>query len=375
MAGQLTSNSLPSAYFTEENFTSEPSEPPNEELHPYGVLVFVACVWILVAVLGITGNIIVILSVVLSKSVRTMTNVLVVNLSVADLWTSLSLPWTSVALLSNGTLPLTSVVPCQVTEFMWHTGLGASLYNLALISVNRLVRITRPAIYRQLFTPCKMACIVAVSWFIPFFVILFPTFIGVDSLGHDLKHNSCSDDDNHPRAADYNLAQTIGFYPIPMTTVIISYVLIYIYIRRHFKQQKGNKGASDPIEASGAGMASMSISDSEATADDKHKRKVSQQQLQITKNLFMTVCAFTVCISPYFISLFVPTSEIFTLYGATILIFNSCVNPLIYAAKHPQFKKVLRPMMRCRWSEIPEPSRVLLAVRANVDTIVSLTPS
>ena len=369
MAGQLTSTSLPSAYFTDDNFTSPPSEPPTEEFYPYGVFVFLACLWSLVAVLGITGNIMVILSLVLSKSVRTMTNVLVVNLSVADLWTSLSLPWTSVALVSNGTWPLASVVPCQVAAFMWHTGLGASLYNLALISVNRLVRITRPEhIYRQLFTPCTMACIVAVSWFIPFFVILFPTFIGIGSLGHDLKHHTCTDDDNHPRANEYNLAQTIGFYPIPMTTVIISYLVIYIHVRRHFKTQKYmKKSPSDPVEASGASVVSMSMSDSEATGDDKHKSKLSQQQLQITKNLFMTVCAFTVCISPYFISLFFPTSSEFAIYFATILIFNSCLNPIIYAAKHPQFKKVLRPMMRCRWSEIPEPSRVLLAVRAKLN--------
>ena len=267
MAGQLTSTSLPTAHFTEDNFTSLPvtSETPGDDLQPYGALVFLACVWSLVAVLGITGNIMVILSVVLSKSVRTMTNVLVVNLSVADLWTSLSLPWTSVALVSNGTWPLASVVPCQLAAFMWHTGLGASLFNLALISVNRLVRITRPAIYGQLFTPWKMACIVAVSWFIPFFVILFPTVIGVGSLGYDLSNgDTCTDDDSHPRGHEYNLTQTIGFFPIPMTTVIISYLLIYIYIRRHFKQQKGNEGASDFVEASGGGMVSKSMSDFEA---------------------------------------------------------------------------------------------------------------
>ena len=81
-------------------------------LHRYGVLVSMACVWIVVAVLGITGNTMVILSAILSNHVRTMTNVLVVNLSVADLWTCLSLPWTSVALLSDGTWPLASEAPC-----------------------------------------------------------------------------------------------------------------------------------------------------------------------------------------------------------------------------------------------------------------------
>ena len=43
---------------------------------------------------------------------------------------------------------------------------------------------------------------------------------------------------------------------------------------------------------------------------------------------------------------------------------NSCVNPIIYAAKHPQFKKVMRHLLRCRYSEIEEPSDTLKALVA-----------
>ncbi|XP_033633583.1 G-protein coupled receptor moody-like [Asterias rubens] len=360
---------------TEGNFTSPPASsvaPAAVELHSYGVLVFIACWWILVAVLGIAGNFMVILSAVLSESVRTMTNVLVVNLSVADLWTSLSLPWTVIALIGNGTWPLRTVVPCQIAAFMWHTGLGASLYILALISVNRLVRITRPGIYRRIFTPCSMVGIVFISWAIPFTVILLPLTLGIGSLGHDLKFNTCTDDDLHEEAAKYNLAQTIGFYPIPMVTVLISYIIIYIHIRRHFKRQieqkKSNSAtlSADPIEASGTSVASMSVTGSDATMVEK--RKISRHQLQITKNLFLTCCAFMLLISPYFIYLFIPNAnDAFALYGATILICNSCVNPIIYASKHPQFKKVLRPMLRCRWSEIPQPSKTLRYLRKKMN--------
>ena len=261
---------------------------------------------------------------------------------------------------------------------MWHTGLGASLYNLALIALNRLVRITRPmSTYNWLFTPRKMACIVALSWLIPIFIIVFPIAIGVGSLGHDLKHDTCTDDDLHHRAQDYNLAQTIGFYPVPLATVIISYLIIYIHIRRHFGKQKTmNKSQSstsmDPIEPSGTSMTSVSSEIVETAQPGenagKQTRKVNRQQLQITKNLFWVFCAFTLCISPYFISLFIPTSEKFALYGATILIFNSCINPIIYGAKHPQFKRVMRPMLRCRWAQIPQPSGVLRATLSRLHT-------
>ncbi|XP_022091889.1 G-protein coupled receptor moody-like [Acanthaster planci] len=378
--------------FDEENFTTVPaSETLNfedgnitidvttsetlEELHPYGVLVFVACVWIIVAVLGIIGNSMVILAAVLSKHVRSTTNVLVVNLSVADLWTCLSLPWSSVAMLVNGPWPLASEFPCQVAAFMWHTGLGASLYSLALIAVNRLVRITRPlATYNMIFSPRKMVFIVAISWLIPIFVIVFPLTIGVGALGHDLLHDTCTDDELHPRAGDYNLAQTIGFYPIPMTTVVISYAVIYVHVRQHFGKRLSTEKNHDRVtfgvdttEPSGTSITSSADvieEHEEGNEKTRHFCQISRQQLQITKNLFFVFCAFTLCISPYFISLFIPTSEKFALFGATILIFNSVVNPIIYAAKHPQFKKVLRPMLRCKLDKIPEPSKTLRAIQS-----------
>ncbi|XP_038050909.1 G-protein coupled receptor moody-like [Patiria miniata] len=368
-------NSTMAQNFEDQNVTTSSTSEPTSELHPYGVLVFAACAWVIVAVLGITGNAMVILAAILSKHVRTTTNVLVVNLSVADLWTCLSLPWSSVALLSNGTWPLASEIPCQIAAFMWHTGLGVSLYNLAFIALNRLVKITcRLATYNRIFSPRKMAYIVALSWFIPIFVIIFPLTIGVGSLGLDLRDDTCTDDDLHPRADDYNLAQTIGFYPIPMITVVVSYVVIYIHVRRHFSKQlsktQNKDTATDAVQPSATSMTSISTTGTSAEVLEEReerkgaarKRKISRQQLQITKNLFWVFCAFTLCISPYYISLFFANSDVFALYGATILICNSCVNPIIYGVKHPQFKKVLRPMLWCKWKKIPQPSETLQAI-------------
>ncbi|XP_038070501.1 G-protein coupled receptor moody-like [Patiria miniata] len=368
-------NSTMAQNFEDQNITMASTVEAPPELHSYGVLAFVACVWIIVAVLGITGNTMVIIAAILSKQVRTTTNVLVVNLSVADLWTSLSLPWSSVALLSNGTWPLATEIPCQIAAFMWHTGLGASLYNLAFIALNRLVKITCPlATYNRIFSPRKMVFIVTLSWLIPIFVITFPLTIGVGALGHDLKHDTCTDDDLHPRANEYNLVQTIGFYPIPMTTVIVSYVIIYVHVRRHFRKQltktKNKDRSTDAIEPSATSMTSLSTAGTSAEVIEEReehegatrKRKISRQQLQITKNLFWVFCAFTLCISPYYISLFFANSDVFALYGATILIFNSCVNPIIYGVKHPQFKKVLRPMLWCKWKKIPQPSKTLQSI-------------
>ena len=349
--------------------------------HPFAALAVVSSLWVVIALVGITGNALVILSAVLSERVRTTTNVLVVNLSVADLWTCLALPWTSVALVSRGRWPLATEVPCEIAAFMWHTGLGASLYNLALIAVNRAVRITQPLpTYNRLFSPCSMACLVTASWLVPVSVIAVPLWCGVGKLGHDLKFDTCTDEDHHETAGIYNRVQTTGFYPVPMVTVVVCYTVIYVHVRRHFgKQTRMSKTkisrSTDNLEASSTGavsgtsVTSVSLEISQTTSGEGatggktgRGRRISSQQLQITKNLFYVVCAFTLCVSPYFISLFIPGSQHLALYLATVLICNSCVNPVIYAAKHPQFKTVMRPLMRCRLSDVPQPSRALVTI-------------
>ncbi|XP_022081078.1 melatonin receptor type 1A-like [Acanthaster planci] len=356
--------------FKASNATTASMTDELAEVYSYGELVFIGCTWTLVAVLGVVGNSLVILSVILSKLVQTSTNVLVVNLSVADLLTSLSLPWSSVVMLSDGaSWPLSTEVPCQIAAFLFHTGLGASLYNLALIALNRLVRITRPlATYNRIFSPCKMAWIVTFAWLVPVIVVVFPPTIGVGNLGIDTKLPSCSDDELHPLAELYNLAQAIGFFPVPLITVIISYLAIYMYIRGHFKQlstiTNGDNPTPHPNSTEVPGEASDRASREEEYRSGRSQHRISQQQLTITKNLFVIFVTFMLCISPYFLSLFVPTSKRFTLYFATILILNSCVNPILYGAKHPQFRKVFRPMLRCRWERIPQPSEALKAMLA-----------
>ena len=67
----------------------------------YGERVFGAIIVIIVSVVGIFGNSMIILSVIISKKLRTSTNAFVVNLGVADLLTCLFLPWFAVALLGQ----------------------------------------------------------------------------------------------------------------------------------------------------------------------------------------------------------------------------------------------------------------------------------
>ncbi len=353
--------------------------PVYSSLYPYEARAALVGFWILACIMGLVGNSLVIWSVILSKKLRTVTNAFVVNLSVADFWTSLSYPWICIALVSHETWPMESEFPCILAAIQLYTGLGTSFYTLASIALNRTVLITQPMnIYRWWYSPRKVAVMITMTWIIPCIVFFFPPLIGIGSIGYDPQDNTCSDKDGHPRGPEYNLAQSVGLYPIPMIIIISCYTALYIHLKQHFKKQKKSRymksSQSFSTAASMDGEASTSFtpapgeSASSQRIAKKTKRAISRQQLAITKNLFLVFCIFTLLISPYFISLAIPGSRVFALPGVTITAFNSCVNPMIYAVNHPQFKVVMRKIIQCRYSEIQDPSdllKLLLSLRKN----------
>ncbi|XP_038066842.1 melatonin receptor type 1B-A-like [Patiria miniata] len=356
------------------NVTTMEPATLSPSLHPYNVRIGLACVWILAAVLGLVGNSLVIWSVVLSKKLRTVTNAFVVNLSLADFWTSLSYPWQAVAILSHGSWPLATEVPCYIAAVQFYTGLGTSLYSLAAIAFNRFMLVTQiPATYSRWYSPRKVSAMIAATWVIPSIVFFLPPILGIGDFGYDPQGSTCTDKDGHPRGPEYNLAHSLGFFPAPLLIIIGAYTALYIHLKRHFRKQKRRRTQQDSPtrdnKAVGKSTVGLSIS-TESTGQGMsindvancNRREISRQQLAITKNLFMVFSIFFLLVAPYFIALAVPSSRTFALYGATITILNSCVNPIIYTAKHPQFKLVLRKILCCRYSQIPEPSDWLKSI-------------
>ncbi|XP_038058756.1 melatonin receptor type 1B-A-like [Patiria miniata] len=346
------------------NGSVEPTSP--SEYH-YKARVVLAVFWILFTVFGFTGSSLVIWSVVLSKKLRTVTNAFVVNLSVADFWTAMSYPWMAVAGLGVHQWPLESEIPCRIAALQFNTGFGASLYILAAIAVNRWVVVTQSIdTYRWLYTPKKLAAMIAATWIIPCLLVSLPPAFQAGKLGFDERTHTCSDVSN----ATYNLVMTLGLYPIPMVIIISSYTALYVHIRRHFKQQKRRHapmGKSSTIvdveltsdksfSADPTGASSGPTIDSMSA---KSLKAIKRQQMAITKNLFLICLAFTVLVSPYFMSLAAPGSAGFTVYAAIIATVNSCVSPIIYTVNHPHFKVIFPLMLTCRYAEIPEPSDFL----------------
>ena len=348
-----------------DNATMASTTEASLSLHTYPERVVVAFFFLMIALTNIIGNSMVILAVVFSKKLRTSANVFVVSLSSADLLAGLAAPMSVVALLSPGDhWPWSSEAPCYIAGMLLYTSSSASLFNLASIALNRLILIKRPmTLYRSLYTRRNLVINVVVIWVVAIAIMTVPPLCGVGGFGYDEQHHTCSDLDTHPKAKTFERIQTFTSYPIPFIIIITSYVMIFIHVHRHFKRQAEMGNATSPGSSS-SGNSSFIASDSAAVLKAARRDRISRQQLDITKNLFTAACAFFICITPYCVALFIPNNDRLLLFGGVIFLSNSCVNPVIYAAKHPQFKKVLRLMLRCKYSQIEQPSDTLKNLKA-----------
>ncbi|XP_022085861.1 melatonin receptor type 1B-A-like [Acanthaster planci] len=335
-------------------------------MYSYGERVFIGVMWLLISILGMTGNGMVILAVALSRKLRTPTNVFVVNLAVADFLSCFCLPWSVAGLLSLDGLP-GAQVPCMITAFISFVSSGASLYHMASIALNRVLLIKRPmTLYQWLYTPTKISFLVSSSWLVAICVILLPPLAGIGGLGYDEQEYTCTDQDSHPASKLYALIQVVMFFPVPMLIIIVCYAVVFAHVRSHFIAQRKRRPSTVPSKDTPSGPVSSNFIPSDSpeevqgpdTMDNQVHARLNRQQIQITKNLLMIVLVYVVCITPYSIMLFTG-SDRYTLYGGTIFLCNTWINPIVYATKHPQLKVVLRMMLRCRCSKIPEPSRLV----------------
>ena len=344
----------------------------------YQEKIVVATIIILLAITGIIGNSMIILAVAFSRKLQTATNAFVTSLAVTDLLSSFFFIWFAVGVFGKNEWPIpgTSWI-CSLTAFMLHVCAGTSLYTLGAIAVNRLVFILKPFLYHKIFSKWKLCVFVALPWILPSVFLIIFLLTGNGKLGYDKQNLSCSDIDNYAKGHVFNIGQIVFGLPIPILMIVGSYLWLYIYLRRHFEIQKQRvlrlptvsyrtsdcNSFSTSLDAlSSKPAASVTMQDISVAIATSQKKQISQKQLEITKNLFLVVCAFFVCFLPYFVAVAVDLStdlNKIVFYCQLSPFANSALNFAIYARKHPDFKVVLGCMMRCSYADIPKPSRLL----------------
>nr|XP_054748601.1 melatonin receptor type 1B-A-like [Lytechinus pictus] len=302
--------------------------------------VFVASVLIIIGLLGLLGNLMVFLAVSLSRSLQDTTHVFVVSLAISDFITSLALLFEGISVLSETGWPFGSDL-CKLSGALLILTVPTSIVTLNAIAINRYVLITRSkTLFLKIYTRTHVAVMVAITWIVPFLVIVVPQLIpATGGLEYDPKSRFCSWDLEHNLLEVFRIILLVGSICCSIL-IIFCYMAILLFVRKQIKSTKDRWRTSDV----------------DTNKTKTPPSRLSKKQIDITINLAIVVVVFFICLLPYSINLASYEDTLVTTLLYLLLTLSTCINPVLYAVKHPTFKAVFKCMVSCRFKDIPHPS-------------------
>lgn len=194
--------------------------------------IIAVCLYLVIALIGISGNTLVILSMIMCRRLQTSANAFVVALSVSDFLTSLTLPIHGAALL--GIWSSVFFFFCSIAAISSYILTGSNVYLLMAIAFNRYIHITKPSqTYRKCFQKKLVAFMIALCFLIPFLATVLAHVLGAASSGicpnYKANVNTCT---IWGQIFDYVAA---SFILTPLVFTLVFYILIYAQIRYHFR--------------------------------------------------------------------------------------------------------------------------------------------
>ncbi|XP_067104197.1 alpha-1A adrenergic receptor-like [Osmerus mordax] len=316
-------------------------------------------------VFAIVGNILVILSVVCNRHLRTPTNYFIINLAIADL------------LLGTTVLPVSATLEilnywvfgrifCDIWAAVDVLCCTASIMSLCVISIDRYIGVSYPLQYPGIVTEKRALLAMFGVWVLSTVISIGPL------LGWK---QPPSPDDTVCLITEepfYALFSSLGSFYIPLVVILAMYCRVYIVAKRTTKNleagvmrermnsgeltlriHKGSQMHEDNGGSSGSGAAKGRGNQTRSSLTVK-LLKFSREK-KAAKTLGVVVGMFTLCWLPFFLALPIGSFNASlrppeTLFKVIFWLgyFNSCLNPIIYPCYSREFKLAFIRILRCQ---------------------------
>ncbi|CAI5455818.1 unnamed protein product [Caenorhabditis angaria] len=303
------------------NVSSEPGYEPSYDITPIRTTANI--LWSLTAIIGIPANIFVLAAIVYFRDMRTISNIYIFNLAVADLLFLLGVPIVVFSQSANGDWTL-GVTMCKsfisgnaVSQF-------ASAVFIAILSFDRFLAVCRPLTSSSLRTPQAAIALSITAWAMVIFETI-PLMVFVDvvkiNLGHHVK-KTC---------------------------------ILYLGEQKYLDLSNDSDDEIETVEQNMMMSRRFFISYTFAlTATRKKTTKVTIMGLAI-------VISYTHCLLPFwlvqwFIELNLFSGNPFALvsvshFAYALQYINSAANPFLYVFLSDSFKKNISKLMNSTRSE------------------------
>ncbi|XP_076129321.1 trace amine-associated receptor 9-like [Alosa pseudoharengus] len=274
----------------------------------------------ILVVLTVCGNLLVIISISHFKQLHTPTNFLIVSLSTADLIVGTAGVPFLLVFMNPGLHIDTTLYYVVLMCFAYVTFL--SIYNVALISLDRFYALSNPFQYSKKVTVKVISIVICSMWFISFMynlAFVYFNVISTDELGI------------------WANIDFIVYFLLPCCAIIILYTKIFVIARKH----------AISIRCTREQHISGTTKYRETFPREHSERKAAMK-------LGILVIVFVICFLPYFIishlSTIVPATMVVHVTDASVTIvqLNSAINPIIYALLYPWFRRCAKLILTLR---------------------------
>ena len=307
---------------------------------------------IFILILDVCGNCLVIGAILRHRRLRTITNYFIISLAVSDLLiAALSMPFRIHHTLNSLCWDL-GITVCKVWVFVDLLCSCASITNLSLISIDRILALSFPLSYRDIMTKRRGVGAIAFVWGYSG-VIAALSFINWSPGARTIAKVECGKFDKYY----YVFAITAGFF-LPLIILVINYSMVFRVAFTHAKKlQLLTSSAMEPAELSETDVSRdprpslVSIGRTE-----RKRRKSIVRELKATKTLAIVIGTFIVCWLPFFIIMFVVQfcpncldnihsygrQFVAIVFAWVLPLLNSAVNPIIYSSFNSDFRTAFK---------------------------------
>ena len=301
----------------------------------------------IVVLVTVSGNLLVIVTVLTQKRLQYPTNFFILSLAVTDfLLGSFVLPLSAVNTL-HSKWPFGPVF-CNIymsTDVMLST---VSILNLFAISIDRYSAVTSPLSYQRRVSSRLVWKVCAAIWTFSFLLAFIPIHLGWNTMDGSVQNYNDPSQCLFELNKVYVLVDSLGTYFGPLIVMCCVYLKVLIITKRQV--QEINK-----LQKAGYARGML------RSEESRHQRMASDTKATIT--LSSLVLAFAICWIPYF-AIFTAKPFISTPINVHLDLFvlwlgyvNSLINPFLYAYYNSAFRDAFARVL-CRTCITPPRSDV-----------------
>ncbi|XP_780985.1 D(2) dopamine receptor A-like [Strongylocentrotus purpuratus] len=267
------------------------------------------CIQLVLAIVGILGNLLVMLVIFWPGRRRCATDILIGALAVADFLTSIFIiPHSKVKMYPDTNAARFYCKIVHTSTLMW-ISVCASIFTLTTISIERLVAVRFPIWFQRLFSPKRTSIAIVCIWIAAF---------GINTRSLYARYISDGKCVLSTPSMAFNRFIGVSLFLVEYVLPVIVMVVAHVWTIYILRQRRSSS-----------------------------LRKAQSLVLQM---LLIVVITFIICWTPdqfgflVFNLGIVPFTHLFSpLYRCFVILAfaNSCVNPFIYAAGMPKFRRAL----------------------------------